>query len=234
MNNTEKIIDHLDLDINLKKLILNKISIPIVDDYNSVKSYWYPHPPCLIPLFLGYGASYKGVLHHFFSNRKDTFVEYYLEHGYISEIARNHNQLFTLLLLKMILIKDELTDEIVNFSNKINYTYLNEVDSFALEYGDDPKDFDKLIFFDKEMPFKNLREGSKYDGDYPSSLSALNNIQLQNSASFEISDMGLLKSVSNIPNWLNPMSSKKALFDQYIEENNLKEAWLTLNSKGWL
>ena len=92
MNKITEIVDQLNLDINLKNLILDEISIPILDDYNSVNKYWYPHPPCLIPVFLGYGASYKGILHHFFSDRKDTFVEYYLEHGYISEIARNYNQ----------------------------------------------------------------------------------------------------------------------------------------------
>lgn len=234
MNNIEKITDHLSLDIHLKELVLNKISIPVVDDYNFVKDYWYAHPPSLIPLFLGYGASYKGILHHFFTDRKNTFVEYYLEHGYISEIARNPKQFLTLLLLKMIIIEDELTDRIVDFSKNIGYNNLNEVDNFVLEYGDDPKDFDKLIFFDNNPPFKYLKDISKYDGDYPCSLNILNNLQLQNTSSFEVSNMEFLKPFKNIPQWLNPTNNKKDLFDNYLEEGSLKEAWFTLNSEGWL
>jgi len=234
-NNTELIINKLGLkNVNLKDLILNKISIPIVDDYNSTKDYWYPHPPCLIPLFLGYGASYKGIVHHFFCDRKSTFVEYYLEHGYISEIARNTEQFFTLLLLKMIIVKDEITDEIINFAEEIGYDKLNEIDEFAIEYGDDPKDFDKLIFFTNNLPFKNIKDINKYDGDFSSSLTIFNKAQLQNSSSFEISDRKLLKPIKDVPEWLSLDVNNKELFHQSIKENNLKKAWFTLNNKGWL
>jgi len=103
------------IDIPLKKLINREIAIPYLDDYQNLSDYWYPYPPCFIPLFLGHGASYKGVTHHFFSGRKDTFSEYFLEQGFISEIARNSKQWITLMVLNMIVLKDGLNDSIIEF-----------------------------------------------------------------------------------------------------------------------
>ncbi len=63
------ILNKLNLDKYFQKLVLQKIEIPVLDTYNPVWEYWYPHPPCLIPLFLGYGAEYSGLVCHFFSQR---------------------------------------------------------------------------------------------------------------------------------------------------------------------
>ncbi len=234
MKKIEQIIDKLGITGSLRKLILQEIQIPILDDYNPVNKYWYPHPPCLIPLFLGYGASYKGMIHHFFCDRKNTFIEYYLENGYISEIARNKEQLFTLLILKMITIKESLSDEIIDFCNKINYTKMNEVDEFSIKYGDNPKDFKNLVYYNENTPFIYVKDINDYDGDFPSSLTILNHKQINNSCEFEISNKELLNKIPDIPKWLRNEQNKKELFQQYISENKLKEAWLTLNSKGWL
>ncbi len=34
--------------------------------------------------------------------------------------------------------------------------------------------------------------------------------------------------------WLESKNNKKELFELFITKNQLKEAWFTLNSKGWL
>ena len=230
----ENIITKLGLTKNLKDLIFNKIHIPILNEYNCISNYWYPHPPCLIPLFQGLGASYKGIVHHFFCNRKNTLVASYLENAYMSEIARNENQLFTLLILKMIVTKDDLSNEIINFSNEINFNKLKEVDEFSNKYGDDPKHFNELIYYDKNTPLIYIKDISLYDGDYPSSLTILNHYVINDACKFEISDDKLLADVKELPIWLEDQNNKKELFMQFISKNKLKEAWLTLNSKGWL
>jgi hypothetical protein len=213
-----------------------KVLLPhYIDDYNSTSDYWYPHPPCLIPLFVGHGASYKGVVKHFFCERESTFVEYFSENGYLSEIARNADQFLTLIVLKMILTKDGLTDEIIKFCDAIDFREYNAVDKFTLEYGDDPKDFDHLVFFKNRMPFKFIKDLDEYDGDFPSSIYILNNdTYLRSSSYVEIAPVEKLLEVEHLSPWLKQSEDKKDLFDFYIRNGNLKEAWLTLNSKNLL
>ncbi len=63
----------------------------------------------------------------------------------MSEIARNENQLFTLLILKIIVIKDDLSNEIIDFSKEINYDKIQEIDEFSIKYGDNPEHFNELV-----------------------------------------------------------------------------------------
>ena len=234
LNKFEKLVNKLGLEQNLKKIVLNKTHIPILDDYNSINEYWYPYPPCLTPLFLGCDSSYKGIIHHFFCDRKETFIEYNLENGYMSEIARNENQLFTLLILKMIVIKDDLSNEIIDFSKEINYDKIQEINEFSIKYGDNPEHFNELVYYKENTPFIYLKDRSQYNGDYPSSLSILNQDVIKNSCEFEISNKKLLQEVEDIPLWLESKNNKKELFELFVTKNQLKEAWFTLNSKGWL
>ncbi|MCZ4223988.1 hypothetical protein [Pedobacter rhodius] len=63
-----KIAEKLNVDDRIIKLQRKEILLPnYIDDLNPVTDYWYPHPPCLIPLFLGHGASYKGIINIFFA-----------------------------------------------------------------------------------------------------------------------------------------------------------------------
>jgi hypothetical protein len=234
MNALVKITEILKIDSNLKKLIFKEVAIPYLDDYNQVNESWYPHPPCLIPLFLGYGASYKGIVNHFFVDRSNTFVEYFLEHGYFSEVARTSEQLITRMILQMITAKDEVTEDINDFCNNLNFTELNKVDDFSITYGDNPNDFEKLVHFSNKTPLRYISDSSKYDGDFPSSHKTLNATQVNNACAFEISTTANIKELKKIPLWLQESNNKKELFENYIANNQLKEAWLTLNSKGWL
>ena len=234
MEELNLIIDKISIiDADLKKIINQEVKIPYVDDYNSISDYWYPHPPCLIPLFLGYGASYKGVVHHFFCDRKDTFGEYFLEQGFISEIARNSKQWITLIVLKIIMTKEGLNDEIINFCKQVNYSDYEEVDEFTLDYGDDPNEFKNLIYLKQETPSRYVKNISEYNGDFPSTLSAINSAQIQNAGIFEIAVPEKLNEINDLPLWLNRNEDKQALFEDYLNKNMLKEAWFVLNSKGW-
>jgi hypothetical protein len=233
----KKIAELLNIDKTLKKLVFGEIKIPYHDDYNPVNNYWYQHPPCLIPLFLGYGASYKGVIHHFFTERKNTFVELNLEYGYIIEKALNFKQLSVYLILPMIISEDELTDDIIKFAKEINFEEYKEVNKFSIKHGDDTNYFNEMIYFENNLPLDIVKDISTYKGDFPSSYDNLNEQQILNACSFEISKAAFedLKS-SNIviPEWLRENTDKIKLFEKYVINNQLKEAWLTLNSKGWL
>jgi len=228
------IIDSISIiDANMKEIINHKVKIPYLDDYNNLSAYWYPHPPCLIPLFLGYGASYKGVIQHFFCNRKNTFGAYFPEQGFITEIARNSKQWITLIVLKMLMIKEGLDDEIINFCKAVNYTDYEELDEFTLEYGDDPNEFKHLIYLKDNIPSIYLKEISQYTGDFPSTLSAINTRQIKNAGALEIAVPEQLVQTIDLPLWLKSDVDKQQLFNDYISKDMLKEAWFTLNSKGW-
>ena len=152
----------------------------------------------------------------------------------MSEIARNENQLFTLLILKIIVIKDDLSNEIIDFSKEINYDKIQEINEFSIKYGDNPEHFNELVYYKENTPFIYLKDRSQYNGDYPSSLSILNQDVIKNFCEFEISNKKLLQEVEDIPLWLESKNNKKELFELFITKNQLKEAWFTLNSKGWL
>lgn len=70
----------------------------------------------------------------------------------MSEIARNENQLFTLLILKMIVIKDDLSNEIIDFSKEINYDKIQEIDDFSIKYGDNQNILMNLSIIKKILP----------------------------------------------------------------------------------
>ena len=231
-----RIAEKLNIDKRIIKLVRKEIFLPnYIDDLKPTTDYWYPHPPCLVPLFLGHGASYKGVVKHFFCDRESPFVEYFLEDGYISEIARNADQFITLLVLRMIIIKDSLTSDIIDFCKKIDYAQYDDIDQFTLDYGDEPQEFKNLVFFNTERPFKYIKELNDYNGDFPSSLSILNkNFYLKSAAYAEIAATEKLAEIEDLPPWLIESKNKKDLFDLYFTKNQLKEAWLTLNSKNWL
>ncbi|KPH13355.1 hypothetical protein [Chryseobacterium sp. ERMR1:04] len=232
----KKIVNKLNIDINLQNLIFRKIDIPYHDDYNSVDTYWYQHPPCLVPLFLGYGASYKGVINHFFIDRKNPFVELDLEYGSIVETAFNFKQLAVCLILPIIISEDGLTDEIIDFANKINFKEYQEIDDFSNQYGDNTDYFNELVYFKDNLPLGIIKDITTYKGDFPSSYDNFNEPQLTNSCSFEISPTvyEIIKNDKETPKWLIKETNKKELFKDFVLNNKLKEAWLTLNSKGWL
>lgn len=221
------------IDVALKKLINREIEIPYLDDHQHLSDYWYPHPPCFIPLFLGYRASYKGLIHHFFCDRKTTFTEYFLEAGFIPEIARNSKQYVTLIILKMIVSKEGLDDKIIDFCNLVNYSEYNEVDQFALNYGDDPTAFKNLVHLKDDMPSAYVQSIVDYKGDFPSTLSALNFSQIHDASIFEIAVPEKFGEINTLPLWLDSNIDKQALFKDYLHKNMLKEAWFTLNTKGW-
>lgn len=240
METLKKIAHHLGLSDTFIKIVSGEVETPDTKSYyENLSVFWYQHPPCFIPLFVGYGASYKGLVHHFFCGRKTTFAEYILELGYFYEIARNEKQLITLMILAMISIEDEITDEIRKFCKEINYSDddLNEVYDYYEEYGDDLKHVEELGYFVDELPFKYIENIDDYNGDFPSSIYTINKTQIKNACQFEFSSIDRLielgMNIDSIPDWLKDNTNKKALFKQYLVENKLKEAWFTLNSKDW-
>ncbi|MBB5623885.1 hypothetical protein HDE69_004973 [Pedobacter cryoconitis] len=233
MKHLQEIYTALNLKNSLIELSNGNISIPYLDTYNKPDKYWYPHPPVLIPLFLGHGAFYYGVLKHFFIERDKTFVEYSLEWGYMLEFARNTDQIYSQMVLDMDMVSEGLDDKILAFCKEIGFDDSSDVDSFADDYGNIIDDYDKLINLVNDTPLTYVKNLSDYTGDYPSSEKLFNLDRIQDSCSFEIVDQSFTQNISNLPEWLKKGVSQKVLFDKYVANKDLKSAWLTLNSTGW-
>jgi len=234
MNNLKQIFQKLGISDDLQKLIFGDIKVPILVEYRSIYQYWHPHPPCLIPMFLDNGEAYQGILHHFFCNRKTTFVKWSFETDYFSEIARNENQLFTIMVLNMIINDEGITKRIIDFCKSINFEKYPEIDEYALNHGDNLDNPTDLIYYNEHTPFIYIKDYKVYDGDFPSSLTTINPKEIFNSSSYELPERRLESNeIDEISEWLKNDTDKKNLFDQFVDNNQLKEAWFTLNSKDW-
>ena len=233
MQHLREIFKRLNLNDKLLELVNGNIDIPYLDRFNQPDGYWYPHPPGLIPVFLGYGASYYGLLHHFFFDREKTFVDYSLERGYMLEYARNANQFFTQMVLDMDMVAEGLNDRILKFCEDIAFKEFKQVDEFADEYGDAKDDFEKLVHLKSDTPLSYVKSLASYNGDYPASTKLFNAGQIFNCCTFEIAESWYLNNIDDLPEWFRKEIPQAELFESYLENNDLKSAWLTLNSSGW-
>ena len=129
-------------------------------------------------MFIGHGASYKGIICHFFFIREKSYVDYVLEWGYMIEFARNVDQIYAQMVLDMDMVAEGLDDKILKFCDDVEFKEANEVDIFADTYGNVLADFDKLVHLMKNNPLTYLKDLSSYTGDYPSSETIFNNNQL--------------------------------------------------------
>ena len=233
MQHLEEIFQRLNLNDQLLAMVNGQIDIPYLDRFNQPDGYWYPHPPAMVPVFLGYGASYYGLLHHFFFEREKTFVEYSLERGYMLEYARNANQFFAQMVLDMDIVADGLNDRILKFCEDIAFKEFKQVDDFADQYGDITDDYDKLVHLTNDTPLTYVQSLASYNGDYPASIKLFNARQISNCCTYEIDESWYMNNIDQLPRWFKKEIPQDELFRDYLDNDDLKSAWLTLNSSGW-
>lgn len=240
MNLHTKILDFLKLDKRILQIFREEINPPnFFDIWQPVNDFFYPYSPFFIPLFIDGGdPSYLGLVYHPFSNRKTVFVKYDLSAGCMWEIARNSNQFLLDILIQSIESKEDIIDsDIEEFANKIEIK-LNE--KFLKTYEDfyDGDSFETYRFFNlfsTETPAVYIKDSKDYDGDFPTIRSFVNTKKIHLASEFEIDEeVKNIKDIENIPLWLKSDTNKKELFNNYLKKEDLKSAWLTLNSKGWL
>lgn len=232
MQHLQEIFRHLNLNDNLLKMVNGDIDIPYLDRFNNT-GYSYPHPPALVPIFLGHGAFYYGLLNHFFFKREKILVEYSLEWGYMLEYARNSDQFFAQVVLDMDMVAEGLNDKILKFCEDVEFKEFKQVDEFADSYGNITKDYNKLVHLINNTPLTYVQSLELYNGDYPSSERLFNPAQISNCCTFEIANVSYLDKIHNLPRWFKKEIPQNELFNIYLENNDLKSAWLTLNSTGW-
>ncbi len=233
------IFEKIDFDKRLIK-IYNKEIVPpnFFEIWKPVEDFFYPFPPFFIPLFIDQGdPSYIGIIQHFFTDREQVFVQYDLSSGYMWEIARNSDQLLLDILIQSIENNDDIIDDsIKEFAKDIKFDLDNDfLNTYNNEYDGDS--FDTYSFFDlfsNNTPSAYIKHSKEYEGDFPSIRNKINEKTIAKCSSFEIDEEIDLTKIKNLPLWLNNNAlDKKELFEEFLLNLNIENAWFTLNSKDW-
>lgn len=238
MKELNTIYKKIELDNRLFK-IYNKEIIPpnFFDIWKPVEDFFYPFPPFFIPLFVDEGdPSYIGLIHHFFTNREQVFVQYDLSSGSMWEIARNSNQLLQDILIQSIEANDDIIDSsIEDFAKEIGFNLDDDfLDLYHNQYDGDSFETYKLFsLFSKQTPSAYVSELNNYDGDFPSIKDKMNPKTIQKCCSFEIDEEIDIKEIDNLPIWIKKDLDKKRLFNDFLSNQDTESAWFTLNSKNW-
>ncbi|MBO0591657.1 hypothetical protein I2486_09580 [Cellulophaga sp. E16_2] len=235
MNSLINIYHKIGLDNRIIGIFKNEIISPYTYNLNTINQFTSTFPPFFIPLFLdGDDPSYIGIIYHPFSERGMVFVKYDISAGYMWEIARNSNQLLTGFLINSIVNNDdEIDPDIKDFAAKINI----EIDKIFLQTYEDLFDgsafrsFRYFNIFSSETPAAYVQNLKSYDGDFPSIKSELNINSLNYSSDFEIHETVDLINVKKPLPWSK--KNKVEVFNEFINNGDLNNAWLTLNCKGW-
>lgn len=189
---------------------------------------WYGFPPALIPIMSdGTWPVYVGLWKHWFVPKAPSFVELNVGNNYrLAEIARTDRHLALLMIIRLIVQKDDVDDDVLWLSTHLDVSAddLSRLDRFTQEYGDDPKRILLIPEF-AAIPPADFPEADDYSDDF---LIASGHQIGGSEAPRDVS----LAEVEEQP-WLNPHSDKQKLFDHYMQDRNFSKAWLALNSSGW-
>ena len=189
---------------------------------------WYGFPPALLPIMSdGTWPVYIGLWKHWFVPRAPTFVELNIGDDYkLEEIARTDRQLALLMLLRLIVLKDDVDSDVRWLAEHLGLSHddVSRIDAFSQEYGDDPEYIFELPEFSEMLPL-SFADGKPYDGEFPPAVAT-------NIAGLEIPIGETMQQTPSQP-WLDPLTDKVELFSRYLSDGDFGRAWLTLNSRGW-
>ena len=239
MNKLVDIYKSLEVDERIIKIYQSEITPPDFEfRWKPAVDFFYPFPPFFVPLFVDNGEpGYYGIVNHFFVDRRQTFAFFSLEAGFVWEEARLVEQYFADLMISMISSEEEITEDILKFTEQIDYNPTDELWNFLTSdnyNGSSLESYHNLNIFSKKIPFTYAVNEKEYDGDFPTSRVGINTNSIKNACEYEINkNIDVRKYFGECP-WLDENSNKKTLFDQYFKQNDLGRAWLTLNSSGWL
>jgi len=203
-------------------------------------------PPVVIPILdmTSSCLDKQVIIKHWFVEREINYTYVYGENfKNYSEEARTFETFLTKFFLDWLIIEEEITFEMKIFAKELKFNELEAIYNFFDKYGDNPNEITRLKYFTKSSgnnlnitPIEYVNNISTYTGDFSTSVKGLININgIEKATSFEIQDSTkrVVNKLSNLPLWLKNNANQKYLFDMYIENNELDNAWLTLNSSGW-
>ena len=191
------------------------------------KADWVGYPPALLPILTdGSSPNYIGLWKNWL-NGDSSFVNLSLTRAKADEVARTEKQLFAYLVITAIVAKDEVTQEILDFAERVGVSNIEELDEGTIKFGDDVREFKNISDFKLNCPLESSDPG-EYDGYFPTETNGKGNFS--SSYQIEEEDLGLYGS---LPIWFRKEKAVES-FERYMKEENYMNAWLSLNSRGWL
>lgn len=192
---------------------------------------WYGFPPALVPIFSdGTWPLYVGLWKHWFVPREPDFVELNVNLNHqVEEIARSDIQLAAYLLLKLIVLRDGIDEDVRWLANRLGISdeLLARLDAHTPEHADFPEELTLLSEFAEHPPLFSVEDDpDAYDGEFPQG-------NMPEYSSYFEYDPEVLEGMSDLKPWLDPTTDKPALFETYLASGDFGAAWLTLNGTGW-
>lgn len=216
-------------------LATGTIEIPNCSTEQPARCYGYP--PALIPFWSDPdGMIYTGLWKHWFGDRTPCFVKNFVNVFYRSkEISRSPEQLLRHLINKEISLAEEISPEILSFSQRLGVTDIAPIEEIYQTHGDVPSGLLNLPDFFQNAPLSCFSDPSNYSGDFPHIAMKLTSDSMRNTCSLELNETleKTIRAQEDCPMWYNNYK-KTELFSFFMDEERHAEAWFTLNSNGWL
>lgn len=232
MKEYQKIISSIGISDSVLKCAGGQIDVPL--EGVDIPPRWFGFPPALIPIWSKDSRpGYIGIWKHWFIDRTPSFVEMYVAADRITvEIARTSEQFIYFVAMAAIVEHDGITAEVERFLTSVGIGNGDEIEAVAMRYGDDPTGFVHLAPFRKSTPQTCLDIVEKYDGEFPKIKDGVVVSGLRTSSEFEYYPSGELAIDAGCI-FLKKGESGRDGFFRCVDEGNLGQAWLILNSRGW-
>ncbi|MDR2270466.1 MAG: hypothetical protein LBF27_06110 [Sphingobacterium sp.] len=227
------------------------------DDVNLKKNH--PYPPLYLPIIIDYDStpiSY-GITKHWFTNRELTFTYMEFSEQFLNaEIARTPDQFIDNLIFEYYVDSIEDDDIYDNAKQKVlqhlerNYSF---EDIKRISRLNSTERAELLNSYNERKPLwmYNQNNVGEYTGAFPTAEVLVNQNAFYEAAFYEISHKEWIgyntekkgfsffkkepkfKAFDNIPDWLQPKTDKKELFEKYISTSEFNKAWLTINGPSF-
>lgn len=235
MTTYHKVLASLGVDDAVMQCASGVIPLPL--EGIELPPYWYGFPPALIPLWSRpAGPGYIGIWKHWFINNEPTYVNVLVDADRLAiEIARTAKQFLYFTIIAAIVEQDGITPEIEQFSQRVGVDNLAEIDALTLTSGDNPAGFYQLSPFKEKLPHGCLRKSDVYDGNFPfvNAVGALSGVLTSSEFEFD-SAAWRGEAIVGGRLFLKECETLQDGFLRLLTEGNFGQAWLVLNSRGWL
>lgn len=196
------------------------------DNFEPVEDFtnW---PPALIPIACK-GIQVLGYWKHWFGEQPGTYVHYDPETEEVTEIARMPRQFIAHILAEHFEYEDGKTDEAQTFADRVGYVGIDKL----CEESEDG--LEEVSDFQEQTPLDVLDKDDleDYDGHFPSGNFEAAYSWWQHATEFEGTDAMAWPDEIPKPQWLATKETP-ALFQNYLDNGQLYEAWLSLHCGVW-
>jgi hypothetical protein len=198
---------------------------------------FYGFPPALVPIWTdSSGPSYVGYWKHWFIPRKPTIVESSVEDGFrVSEYARSIKQAAYIVAAQYIVINGSVDDELLQFAYAVGLDHIRQLAKIVEVHGEELSALQQLPEFGSNRSITGSSSDLiPHNGALPHEGMEISPATLRTVCALELTAdfQEQLHSEPDVPAWL-VATDQAPVFSRCLEQDDLRAAWLSLNSTGW-